>query len=504
MGGLSCGVILAKNGYDITVLEQGMQAGGCLQCFSRGGVRFETGMHFIGSAREGQTLDRLLHYLEIRKDIRLSELDRDGYDVICLDGKRYRFANGREAFIEQLSSYFPHQHQQLNQYFDLIEKVAGASSLHSLKYAENDTAVNTEYQLRSINEVIDSIITDPLLAKILVGSLPLYAAERDKTPFSTHAYIMDFYNQSAFRIVGGSDMIGKSMVNTIEKYGGRVLTRQRVTKIVCDETHATGVEINGSDFLSCDIVISDAHPKRTLELIDSRLIRPAFRSRIGSMPQTVGGFSVYIEFQDNAMPYQNYNFYGYNTGTPWDCETYDELSWPKGYLYMHFCQEPNPRYAKTGVILSYMQMKDVEQWHGTSVGHRGADYEAFKQQKADKLITSVEHCFPGLRSKIKRIYTSTPLTYLDYTGTEGGGMYGIARDIRLGAACRVPHRTKIPNVLQTGQNINSHGILGVIVGTIVTCSELLTAERIYQQIMSQTSSLKSQISNLKPQTSNLK
>ena len=75
------------------------------------------------------------------------------------------------------------------------------------------------------------------------------------------------------------------------------------------------------------------------------------------------------------------------------------------------------------------------------------------------------------------------MTYYDYTGTEGGGMYGVARDIHLGAAGRVPHRTKIPNVLQTGQNINSHGILGVTVGTIVTCSELLTAEHIYQQIM---------------------
>ena len=61
-------------------------------------------------------------------------------------------------------------------------------------------------------------------------------------------------------------------------------------------------------------------------------------------------------------------------------------------------------------------------------------------------------------------------------------MYGIARDFNAGAACRVPHRTKIPNVLQTGQNINSHGILGVIVGTIVTCSEFLTAQTIYEQI----------------------
>ena len=52
-------------------------------------------------------------------------------------------------------------------------------------------------------------------------------------------------------------------------------------------------------------------------------------------------------------------------------------------------------------------------------------------------------------------------------------MYGIAKDVSLGAACRVPHRTRVPNVLQTGQNINSHGILGVLVGTIVTCTEIV-------------------------------
>ena len=194
MGGLSCGVILAKNGYDITVLEQGHQIGGCLQCFTRRGARFETGMHFIGSAAEGQTLDRILQYLEVKKDIQLSPLDKDGYDVVCLDGKRYRFANGRQQFIEQMCIDFPHQRKQLNLYFDLIEKVSSASTLHTLRYAESDTAINTEYQLRSINEVIDNVITDPLLAKVLVGSLPLYAAEIDKTPFSTHAFIMDFFS----------------------------------------------------------------------------------------------------------------------------------------------------------------------------------------------------------------------------------------------------------------------------------------------------------------------
>ena len=62
-------------------------------------------------------------------------------------------------------------------------------------------------------------------------------------------------------------------------------------------------------------------------------------------------------------------------------------------------------------------------------------------------------------------------------------MYGVLKDVRLGAACRVPQRTRIPNLLLTGQNINSHGVLGVLVGTVVTCSELIPAETISQQII---------------------
>ena len=33
LGGLSVGVMLARNGYDVTVVEQEAVIGGCLQCF---------------------------------------------------------------------------------------------------------------------------------------------------------------------------------------------------------------------------------------------------------------------------------------------------------------------------------------------------------------------------------------------------------------------------------------------------------------------------------------
>lgn len=481
LGGLSCGVILARNGYDVTVLEQGAQPGGCLQCFSRGGVKFETGMHFIGSALPGQTLHRLLRYLGI-DDVKLSRLDPAAYDIVKLGGETYRFANGREAFIEQMSGYFPSEIDNIVMYYDIIERIAAASSLHSLRHADHDMVVNTFYQTISINEVMDSLFHDERLRNVLVGNLPLYAAELDKTPFSQHAFIMDFYNQSAFRITGGSDAIAHALVRNIKAAGGEVHTRSRVTKIICDDIKAIGVEVNGEKFMASDLIISDIHPTGLMGLLETRLLRPAFRQRMLTLPNTVGGFSVYMKFKPGRVKYLNSNFYSYDGVTPWGCENYTESEWPKGYLYMHFCAENGASHASGGVLLSYMNHADTAPWTHTRVGRRGADYEAFKRDRAERLIARVERDFPGLRECIDSVYTATPLTYRDYTGTEDGSMYGVAKDISLGAACRVPHRTKVPNLLLTGQNINSHGMLGVLVGSIVTCSELLTTEKIYQQI----------------------
>lgn len=465
LGGLTCGFILQKNGYDVTVLEQGHQIGGCLQCFSRQGVKFETGMHFIGSAAEGQTMNRLMNFLCLT-DVELSPLDPKGYDTIALAGEIFRFPNGRDAFVEQMSSYFPKEKDNLKHYIDLVARIASASTLNSLTSEERDLAMNTEYQTRSINDVLESLFRDEMLRNVLVGNLPLYAAERDKTPFAQHAFIMDFYNQSAFRVVGGSDVIAHSLARSIKEMGGQVLTDKRACRIRCNETQATGVETADECFFPADYVVSTVHPARLLELLDTKLIRPAFRSRLSNIPNTTGCFTLYVKFKENTMPYMNTNFYGYHSSSPWDCDQHD-------YLYMHHCHRDKARFAKSGVVLSYMKMDEVARWQGTYVGHRGADYEAFKHEHAEQLIQDVERHHPGFTAAIDTYYTSTPLTYLDYTGTENGSMYGVAKDIHLGPAGRVPYRTKVPNLFLAGQNVNSHGMMGVLVGTIVTCSELL-------------------------------
>lgn len=482
LGGLSCGYILQRNGYEVTILEQGAQIGGCLQCFKRKGVKFETGMHYIGSAAEGQTINKIIHYLELDKDIELSALDPSAYNTINLAGTEYRFPNGREAFIEQFSEYFPQERDALVKYMDIIDEIASASNLGSLTSERRDAAIYSDYFTRSIDSVLDELFEDEQLKRVLVGDIPLYAGEQGKTPFSQHAFIMNFYNRSAFRVVGGSDTIAKSLACSIRAKGGQIHPNKRVVKIHCNDVKATSVETHDGELYTADYVISTIHPNRLLELLDTKLIRPAFRTRITNIPQTISSFVVYVKFKHEVMPYMNTNYFGYRDNTPWGCENYTAESWPKGFLYMHMCHEANAKWAKSGVVISYMNMADVAKWRGTKIDQRGAEYEAFKQSCAEKLIAELDKFRPGFADSIECYYTSTPLTYQDYTGTEAGSLYGVAKDIALGAAGRVPYRTRIPNLLLAGQNVNTHGFLGVIVGSIVTCSELVGPQQIYNQI----------------------
>lgn len=60
-------------------------------------------------------------------------------------------------------------------------------------------------------------------------------------------------------------------------------------------------------------------------------------------------------------------------------------------------------------------------------------------------------------------------------------MYGIIRDKNFPTQTLVSQRTKIPNLFMTGQNINSHGILGVTIGSVITCAEFLGLNEVIQE-----------------------
>lgn len=482
LSGLTTAYILAKNGYKVAVFEKCSQFGGCLQSFKRAGTTFETGMHYIGSIEEGQTLHRYFKYLSILDDIQLSSLDKTCYDIIDFKDDRYCYANGHENFIETLSRKFPDNYNDIKNYVKSINLVTENSPYYSFKNFDRLNILDPSHVKVSINEYIAQITKNETLQNVLTGNIPLYAGIKNKTPLYIHALISDFYINSAYRIAGSSDNIAKSLVKSIRNMGGELFNNCEVKQIICDDKQVTAIELEKGKRVEVKYLISSIHPEILLQKIDSHLIRKAYRERICSMKQTVSTFTVFMKFKENSVPYLNSNFFKYRDSSIWDCESYTEESWPKSYLYMHQCSEMNQRWAGGAILFAYMNYADVMQWNGTKIGNRGVDYEEFKQRKAEKILSCLEKDMPGTISKIEKYWTSTPLTYQDYTATKEGSTYGIIRDVGSPIQTTISQRTKIPNLLLTGQNTNSHGVLGVIIGSVITASELLGKDFLINQI----------------------
>lgn len=473
LGGLSCGYILAKKGFRVTILEQNVQIGGCLQTFARDGVRFETGMHYIGSMEEGQIQNRFFRYFGLLDKVKLSQLDPNGYDVISLSGKRFPLANGDENFIETLSRFFPQEREGLKRYCSEISKITDYSFFYG--QGQQDGGIINPAFTCSVSKFISSLTDNKLLQRVLTGQFSLYGGVMEKTPLYIHALIHDYYSKNAFRIVGGSGGIATALADSIVEMGGKIHTKCKVIRINTDAEKVTGVNIEGEkEELKADVVISGIHPVRMLEMLDTSLIRKVYCSRLKGIENTPACFAVYIRFKENTIPYQNYNLFHCDVEDVWSvAREYKNYKFPVGFLYVNGCSQINQKYADSGVLISYMDFQEVAPWQGTRIGHRGQDYEDFKHRKAEALLDALEKQQPGTRAAIKSYYTSTPLTYLDYTGTEKGSMYGYLADCHDLIRTRIFPQTKIPNLFLTGQNTNIHGMLGVMIGSVLTAQNLV-------------------------------
>ena len=301
----------------------------------------------------------------------------------------------------------------------------------------------------------------------------MYAGVSEKTPLYLHALITYSFISSSWRLVDGSQHLATAIEDTIKNNGGEILRNSKVIRLVTENNSVKYAELENSEIIEADTFISNLHPSATLKLVDNNSFTKAYRSRINNLENTLPVFSLYIVLKENEFPYQNFNHYYFESDTVWTASTYNEKSWPESYLLYTPASSKSEIYADCIIAMTYMKYEEVKKWENTSVENRGNDYLEFKKQKAEIFLNLIEKKFPGLRKKIKSYYTSSPLTYRDYTGTPEGTSYGILKDFNSPFKTLVMPKTKVSNLLFTGQNLNIHGILGVSIGAVMTCGEIL-------------------------------
>jgi len=487
LGGLVCGVILAKEGYKVCIIEKNRQIGGTLQTFVRNKVIFDSGVHYVGGLEKGQNLYQIFKYLGIMDKINIQKMDKDGYDVIFFenDSKAYRHAQGYDNFINKLSEDFPEEREAIVKYCDAVRDVCTKFPLYNLRTGGAWEKLNSlEIDAKAF---IESLTENTRLQNVLASTNLLYAGEPHKTPFYVHALIINSYIESSYRFVDGGSQIGRYLMKEISSRGGVVFKKTKVTKLEDVDGKILYAETEKGDRFYGNIFISNIHPGKTLELTDSSMLKKVYRHRIENLENSLSTFYVNVVMQKDTFPYLNYNVYYFENEDVWDLVNYNEENWPMGYAMFFSTSSRNIRYAEGVSLMAYMRIQEVEKWKDTynivsQESHRGNDYDEFKRQKAERLFDVVERKFPGFKKAIKSYYTATPLTLRDYIGTDDGSLYGVKKDFREPMKTFISPRTKIPNLFLTGQNLNLHGVLGVAVSSIVTCSEILGSDKLVGKI----------------------
>jgi len=441
----------------------------------------DTGVHYIGSLDEGQIVNQYFKYMGILDKLRMKRMDESGFDKIVYGGECFDFAMGYDRFADTLGKKFPEERDNLGKYTEQLRSIGRSINVDVLRKGVF-TAGDTKYFSESAYNKIAQLTKDEKLRNVLASTSILYGGIKERSSFYHHAIINNSYIESAYRMTDGSQQIADCLVGVIRENGGTVLNNAKVTRFIAEGDRVVGVEINDEEVLTAKNYISNIHPQITLELTDkTSAVKRVYINRIKSLANSYGIFSLYLIMKRDSQPYVNNNVYIHASDDVW---YRDKIGMEIDNCMISFQSSGDGGKCEVVTLLAPMDISSLERWRDTWPDERGEDYLAFKEDFSRRILKFVKSYGYDFGGRIEKMYSTTPLSFRDYTATKDGSAYGIVKDCRNPEACFVPVRSKLKNMFFTGQNVNLHGILGVTLTAMLTCSEFTGQEYLARKVRS--------------------
>ncbi len=482
LGGLMTAIILQKYGYQVTIVEKNSRVGGLLQSFKRKFCNFDTGMHYIGSLDKGQIMYKFFKYYDIYDALSLKRMDADAYDVFRIGDKEYSYPFGWNAFREKMTSYFPDEKDAINKYISKIVEVCNSHDLYSLRYPINESISQSSALELGVSNFVKSITDNTELQKVLLASNSIYAGREKKSSLYMHAVIHNYYNNSAYKVIGGGEMVAKSLAQSFEKLGGQIIVNEQIDKLNVDQKMVVNAVSKSGTVYQADYYISNVHPSLTMKMVDDWVLRKSYRTRLLNQKNTISTFGVHVKLKKSILPNMNYTFYRYSSKTTWGVDEYKPDTWPMDYIIYTPANGDLETSSKCFSVITYMNYDLVKQWEGSTHQNRPKEYILWKEKMVERIIDKLELDFPGIKDSVEFVEALSPLSYKDYVNNVAGEMYGIEHDFNNALYSKIFPNTKLKNLFLTGQNVNMHGMLGVALGSLLTAKSFVDINDLLKEI----------------------
>ena len=416
MGGLATGIYAQRNGLKATIFEAHSLPGGQCTSWKRKGFVFDACIHHFGGGSSQTKVDAFWQEVGalpcemVETNECVSVVFQDG---ICFHD--YYNLEKLESHLKQLS---PVDAVIIDEYIDGIKRFLKGDPIGYLflgSFKEKLSALPVFLGLFKYFKYNLGTFANRFQHPLLQKAFPLLHSSIPEFPLflhlTKHAYTL---KGDLGWPRGGSLTIAKNMAARFQQLGGTIHYRQKVVRILTDNHHACGVELEDGTQQKADFVVSNADGRKTIMgLLSGQYIDKRISKFCQPNPDIEVPFSVLVFL-----------------GMKRDLSLYPPalvmfLEKPKLIAGVHCDHLDLQLYGfDTSMAPAGKGVIKVELFSRPSyfsrLYHDKTAYQAEKNKIAEQVITLLEKQFPDLRKDIDVIDVSTLHTWEHYMGGTGG------------------------------------------------------------------------------------
>ncbi|GAU44480.1 hypothetical protein TSUD_24560 [Trifolium subterraneum] len=375
-----------------------------------------------------------------------------------------------DKFIEELTSYFPHEKDGILKFYGECWKIFNALNSLELKSLEEplylfgqffqkplECLTLAYYLPQNAGAIARKYIKDPqLLSFIDAECFIVSTVNALQTPMINASMVLcDRHFGGINYPLGGVGGIAKSLAKGLVDQGSQILYKANVTSIITEQGKAVGVRLSDGREFFAKTIISNATRWDTF----GKLIKQE------TLPKEEENFQkVYVKAP---------SFLSIHMGVKAE-NNWSNLEEPYGSIFLSIPTILDSSLAPEGRhILHIFTTSSMDDWKGLS----RIEYEAKKQVVADEIISRLEKkLFPGLKSAIDFIEVGTPKTHRRYLARDEGTYGPMPRSIPKGLLGMPFNTTSIDGLYCVGDScFPGQGVIAVAFSGVM-CAHRVAAD----------------------------
>ncbi|MFT4311338.1 MAG: phytoene desaturase family protein [Candidatus Woesearchaeota archaeon] len=453
-GGLTTACLLAKKGYDVTLLEKNSTVGGRGRMFKTKGFSFDMGPSWYLMPDTVNDIFKILG-TTAEKEMQLTRLDPH-YKMFFHDEEvliRKDMKKNYELFEKLEPGVTPKVKKYLNQakykfevsVDNFIEKpylkVTDMINLKMLKEGKNLDI------FQSFDSHLKKHFNSDKLRKIMGYTMVFLGGSPKNTPALYSLMSHGDFNLGVYYPKGGMNALAKALEKQAKKLGVKIKTNTDVKKIKVENKKAKKIKTNKAELSFDKIVVNADYAWAETNLLEKKY--QTYNKKYWSKKTIApSGLIMYLGIKGKVKNLEHHNLMIQNNWMKHFNEIFEKPSWPKAPSY-YVC-------APSKTDDSVAPKEDENLFVLVPVAPGLKDTEKTRKNYADKIIKDLEKR-TGEKIKdriiVKKIYSQKNFKE-DYNAYKGTAL-GLAQTLFQTALFRPKNKSKkVKNLYYVGQYTN--------------------------------------------------